>query len=123
MTQGGRFNGLGLYLKEGKPVFVYNFLDLERTFVSAPEALSPGEHTILVKFNYSGGGVGKPADIELLVDGSSVAKGRIEKTIPIRLSLDETLDIGEDTGTPVSEDYKVPFKFTGEIEKVIVSLK
>jgi len=52
-----------------------------------------------------------------------VAKGRIEKTIPIRLSLDETLDIGEDTGTPVSEDYKVPFKFTGGIEKVIVSLK
>jgi len=112
-----------LYLKEGKPVFVYNFLDLERTFVSAPEALSPREHTILVKFNYPGGGVGKPADIELLVDGSGVAKGRIEKTIPIRLSLDETLDIGEDTGTPVSEDYKVPFKFTGEIEKVIVSLK
>lgn len=123
MTQGGRFNGLGLYLKEGKPIFIYNFLGLERSSVIAPEALSPGEHTILVRFKYSGGGAGQPADIELLVDGSNAAHGRIKKTIPIRLSLDETLDIGEDTGTPVSEDYKVPFKFTGEIEKVTISLE
>lgn len=97
--------------------------DLKRTTASAPEALTPGEHTILVKFKYSGEGQGKPADLELLVDGKSVATDRIEKTIPIRVSLDETLDIGEDTGTPVSEDYKTPFKFTGELEKVTVELK
>ncbi len=123
MTQGGRFNGLGLYFIKGKPVFMYNFLGLERTAVSAKEALSPGKHKVLVKFKYSGGGAGKPADIELHVDGKKEGSERIERTIPLRVSLDETLDIGEDTGTPVSEDYKVPFKFTGEIEKVIVSLK
>jgi len=123
MTQGGRFNGLGLYFLEGKPVFMYNFLGLERTSVSAKEALSPGEHKVLVKFKYSGDGAGKPADIELLVDGKKQASARVEKTIPLRVSLDETLDIGEDTGTPVSEDYKVPFKFMGEIEKVTISLK
>jgi hypothetical protein len=38
------------------------------------------------------------------------------------MSLDETLDIGEDTGTPVSEDYQVPFKFTGKLEKVTVNI-
>ncbi|MGW8324267.1 MAG: hypothetical protein ACWGNI_01095, partial [Desulfobacterales bacterium] len=108
---------------EGKPVFMYNFLGLERTSVSAKEALSPGEHKVLVKFKYSGDGAGKPADIELLVDGKKQASARVEKTIPLRVSLDETLDIGEDTGTPVSEDYKVPFKFMGEIEKVTISLK
>lgn len=102
---------------------MYNLLGLERSSVSAPEALSPGEHKILVKFSYSGGGAEKPADIELLVDGDNKANGRIEKTIPIRLSLDETLDIGEDTGTPVSKDYKVPFKFTGEIKKVTIAFK
>ncbi len=123
MTQGGRFNGLGLYVIQGKPVFLYNFLNLERTPLTTPEALPSGEHTILVDFNYSGGGAGKPANIELRVDGSKVAEARIERTIPLRVSLDETLDIGEDTGTPVSEDYKVPFKFTGEIEKVTVELK
>ena len=70
--------------------------------------LSPGEHTIPVKFNYSGGGVGKPADIELLVDSEKVANSRVERTIPIRLSLDETLDIGEDTGTPVMKITRCP---------------
>ena len=68
-------------------------------------------------------GAGKAADIELHVDGKKEGSERIEKTIPLRVSLDETLDIGEDTGTPVSEEYRVPFKFTGEIEKVVISLK
>ena len=95
----------------------------KRTRLAGTEDLSPGEHTITAQFKYAGGGAGKPADVALLVDGKQVAHGRIETTIPIRLSLDETLDIGEDTGTPVSEDYQPPFKFTGEIEKVTVQLK
>jgi len=125
ITQGGRFNGIGLYLKEGKPVFCYNFLGLERTTLAGPTALATGEHEIVVRFEYQGGGgeAGKPADLELVVDGAVVATGRIEKTIPIRFSLDETLDIGEDTATPVSEDYRVPFKFTGELETVTIDLR
>ena len=58
----------------------------------------------------------------LLIDGEQVAEERVEKTIPIRISLDETLDVSEDTGTPASEEYQVPFKFTGEIEKVTIEL-
>jgi len=123
ITHGGRFNGVGLYVLDGKPCFTYNYLNLERTNLRGEDVLSPGAHTLQVKFDYSGGGVGKPADIELLVDGKSVDKDRAEKTIPNRVSLDETLDVGEDTGTPISEDYKTPFKFTGEIEKVTVKLK
>ena len=71
---------------------------------------------------YDGGGLGKPGTAKLLVDGKQVAEGRIERTIPFRISADETLDIGEDTGTPVSEDYHVPFKFTGTIGKVVILL-
>ena len=56
------------------------------------------------------------------VDGKKVAEGKIERTIPFRVSADETLDIGEDTGTPVSEDYHVPFKFTGTIDKLVIKL-
>ncbi len=119
-TQGGRFNGVGLYVLDGKPCFTYNYLNLNRTNLVGEAALAPGKHTLLVRFNYEGGGAGKPADVELLVDGNVVAKERIEKTIPNRVSLDETLDVGEDTGTPISEDYKVPFKFTGDIESVTV---
>jgi len=56
------------------------------------------------------------------VDGKQLAQGRIDRTVPFRFSIDETFDVGEDAGTPVSEDYDVPFKFTGQIEKVGVNL-
>jgi len=125
ITQGGRFNGFGLHLEEGKPTFVYNYLGLKRTVVRSAEQLAPGPREIVVRFRYAGGKgeVGKPADVELVVDGNVVAAQRVEKTIPIRLSLDETLDIGEDTGTPVAETYNVPFRFTGKLETVVIRLR
>ena len=59
----------------------------------------------------------------LAVDDKEVAKGRVERTVPIRISLDEGLDVGEDTGTPVNLGYDVPFRFTGEVGKVTIDLK
>jgi arylsulfatase A-like enzyme len=122
VTQGGRFNGWGLYVLAGKPVFHYNTVGVFRYTIAAPDQLSPGNHTIVLDFTYDGGGLGKPGTAKLLVDGQQVAEGRIERTIPFRISADETLDIGEDTGTPVSEDYQVPFRFTGELKKLAIQL-
>jgi hypothetical protein len=122
MTQGGRFNGLGLYLLQGKPVFHYNLVGVDRTTLSAKDPLTPGKHTITVNFKYDGGGIGKGGVATLTVDGKEVANGRVTRTIPFRVSADETLDIGEDTGTPISEDYHVPFKFTGTIDRLAVDL-
>jgi arylsulfatase A-like enzyme len=122
MTQGGRFNGLGLYLLAGKPVFHYNLVGVERTTVAGSNALSPGKHRIMVDLKYDGPGIGKSASATLLADGQKVGECRIPRTIPFRVSADETLDIGEDTGTPVSEDYQVPFRFTGRLNKVVIKL-
>jgi len=122
-TQGGRFNGIGLYVHKGKPVFLYNFLNMERTRIAAKDALKPGKHTVVVRFEFLGKQPGGPAVTTLLVDGKEAAKERIEKTIPLRISLDETMDIGEDAGTPVSEEYHVPFRFTGQLETVTLDLK
>ena len=122
MTQGGRFCGYGLYLLEGKPVFHYNLAGVERYEVASQDKLSPGEHVLTFDFKYDGGGVGKGGQGTLSVDGKVVATTKFPRTIAFRMSLDETLDIGEDTGTPVSEDYKVPFDFTGEIEKVTIKI-
>jgi hypothetical protein len=122
VTQGGRFNGWGLYVLAGKPVFHYNTVGVFRYTVAGPDPLSPGNHTIVLDFSYDGGGLGKPGTAKLLVDGKQVAEGRIERTIPFRISADETLDIGEDTGTPVSEDYHVPFRFTGDLKKLAIQL-
>jgi len=122
ITQGGRFGGWGLYVLKGKPVFHYNLAGVARYTMAGKEPLAPGKHTILFDFKYDGGGIGKGGTGTLLVDGKKVATGRIARTLAFRISLDETLDCGEDTGTPVSEDYRVPFKFTGKLAKVVIDL-
>ena len=54
VTHGGRFGGYGLYLLKGKPVFTWNLLDLKRVKWQAPDALSPGKHTLVYDFKYDG---------------------------------------------------------------------
>ncbi|HEY7673544.1 MAG TPA: arylsulfatase [Gammaproteobacteria bacterium] len=122
MTQGGRFCGVGLYLLDGRPVFTYNLAGVERYTVAGQNALAPGRHVITLDFNYDGGGIGKGGQATLSVDRTIVGSARILQTIPFRMSLDETLDIGLDTGTPVSEDYEVPFDFTGTLEVVTIQI-
>lgn len=122
MTQGGRFSGLGLYVLDSKPVFHYNLAGVERYEVEAPDKLTPGRHVITLDFAYDGDGIGKGGKATLGVDGQVVATETFPRTIRFRMSLDETLDIGEDTGTPVSEDYSVPFEFTGELETVTIGI-
>jgi arylsulfatase len=93
--------------------------------VASDQPLAPGNHIIRVKFDYEGGGLGKPAMATLLVDEKQVAQGRVGQTVVSRFSLDETFDVGQDTGTPVLEEYesKMPFAFTGTLAKFVVVLE
>jgi len=133
VTFGGRFGGYGLFLQHGKPVFVYNLLDLERFRWEGGvgalagddffgKALAPGKHTIVFDFKYDGPGPGKGGTGVLTVDGRELEKKTIKHTIPLLMSIDETLDIGLDTGTGVDDSYDLPFKFTGTIDKVTYHL-
>ena len=106
--------------QDGKPVFHYNLANVAHYNIAAKEALAPGKHTVVFDFKYDGGGIGKGGTGTLSVDGKKVAQGRIDRTMPIRFSLDETFDVGEDTGTPVNLDYDVPFKFMGTIDKLVI---
>jgi arylsulfatase len=121
VTQGGLSAGYALMFEAGKPVFHYNWLNIEHYDIGSKDPLAPGKHTILFDFKYDGG-IGKGGTGTLSVDGKPVAQGRIPKTVSVRWSFDETFDVGEDTGTGVSEDYDVPFKFTGIIDKVVINL-
>lgn len=123
VTHGGLEGGYGLYLKDSKPTFVYNFLGVERTTVSANEPLPKGTVTLVVDFKYDGGGLGKGGDLTMTVNGKTVAKGRLERTIPMSFSLGEGLDIGMDVGSPIDFTYKLPFAFTGTIDHVTIELK
>jgi arylsulfatase len=122
LTQGGLSAGYALMFSDGKAVFHYNVANIAHFNIAAKDALLPGKHTIVFDFKYDGGGIGKGGTGTINVDGKEVAKGRIASTMPVRFSLDETFDIGEDTGTPVSEDYDVPSRFTGQIDQVVVNL-
>ena len=129
-TLGGRFGGYALYLLKGKPVFVYNLLDLERYRWEAgvggrdffSDALKPGKHTVVFDFKYSGPGPGKGGTGVLTVDGKLVAAKTIPHTIPFLMAIDETFDIGSDTRTAVDDSYKLPFRFTGKIDKLTYKL-
>jgi arylsulfatase len=122
ITHGGRFAGYALYLLKGKPVFCYNLAGVAHYYVAGKEKLKPGAHTIVYDFKHDGPGLGQGGVGTIQVDGKTAATGRIERTLAFRLSVDEGIDCGEDTGTPVTENYAVPFKFTGEIKKVTIDL-
>jgi arylsulfatase A-like enzyme len=125
VTHGGIVGGYGLYVSEGKPTFVYNYLELERPTITGKDALPKGKVTLIVDFKYEGKGEerGKPATVTMTVNGDKVAEGRLDRTIPLQISLGEGMDIGMDVGSAVDFTYKLPFKFTGKIEKVTIELK
>jgi arylsulfatase len=134
LTSGGRFGGYGFYLFKGKPVFLWNLVDVKRIRWESPEVLTAGKHTLEFDFKYEGlgagtlafnnmSGIGQPGTGVLKVDGREVATQKMPHTIPLILQWDETFDIGSDTGTPVDDkDYQVPFKFTGTLNKLTLKL-
>jgi arylsulfatase len=123
VTEGGRFGGYGLYLLRGRPVFLYNLVDLERFRWEGKDTLAPGKHTIVFDFSYDGPGFGKGGTGVLKVDDKEVASSKVPHTIPFVMTIDESFDVGVDTRTPVDEkDYQVPFRFNGKLDKLTFRL-
>jgi len=130
VTMGGVFGGYGLYLLKGKPVFVYNLLNLKRTRWEGGvggadlmgKALEPGKHTIVFDFEYDGPGPGKGGTGVLSVDGKELSRKTMEHSIPFLMAIDESFDIGCDTRTPVDDSYELPFHFTGTIDQLTFKL-
>ncbi|GAA4917305.1 arylsulfatase [Streptomonospora salina] len=123
VAQGGRFGGWSLYVHEGCARYAYNYFGLQVHTVADDEPLSPGEHEVRVDFSYDGGGVGKGGHASLLVDGTRVAEGRVDGTIPYYFAFDETFDLGVDRLSPVTDDYPTADNaFTGRLRRVRVDL-
>jgi arylsulfatase A-like enzyme len=126
LTQGGRFGGWSLYMKDGKPEYTYNFLGLSRDTVAATKPLAAGKSIVVLDFAYDGDGMGKGGVATISVNGEQVASGRIQKTQPLLFSADETADVGLDNQTPVAEGIGIgrdETRFTGKIIKVTVDVK
>ena len=123
VTHGGLEGGYGLYLRDGKPTFVYNFLSIDRPTFASTEPLPKGKTKLAVDLAYDGGGIGKGGTVTMTANGETIVQGRMERTIPIAFSLGEGLDVGMDVGSPVDFTYKLPFAFEGKIEKVEIELR
>ena len=124
VTAGGRFGGWGFCLLKGKPVFVYNLLDLARPRVEGGTALAPGKHTVELVFDYDGPGIGKGGTGTIKVDGTEAGKATFPHTVPFALEASETFDVGSDTGTGVDDDdYQTPFTFDGKLNNLTLKLK
>jgi arylsulfatase len=134
LTSGGRFAGYGFYLLKGKPVWLWNLVDLERLKWQGPDTLAAGKHNIQFEFTYDGmgpgtlafndfTGVGRGGTGTLKVDGKVVDTKVMPKTLPMILQWDESFDIGSDTLTGVNDaDYTPPFALTAKLDKLTVKL-
>ena len=133
LTSGGRFAGYGFYLLKGKPVFLWNLVDLKRVKWEGPE-LDAGKHVLEFDFKYDGlgigtlafnnmSGLGRPGIGTLKVDGKVVQTITMPNTLPMILQWDESFDIGSDTLTGVNDaDYQPPFALTAKLNKLTIKV-
>ena len=121
LAQGGVSGGQTLYAKGGKPKYCYNFFGLERYYVEGQSKIPPGKHQVRMEFAYDGGGVGKGGTVTLYIDGNAVGDGRLEQIEALYFSADETCDVGNEYGSPVTTDYGQR-KFSGDVNWVEIDL-
>ncbi|WP_431279278.1 arylsulfatase [Leifsonia poae] len=123
ISQGGAFGGWAMYVKNGALCFAYNLLGLHTDTVRADGPLTPGDHTVSVRFAYDGGGLAKGGDVTLFDGNEQIGSGRVQSTMPMTISVDESVDIGQDIASPVSTDYGAGENaFTGTIRYVRIDL-
>jgi arylsulfatase len=124
ICQGGRFGGWTLFLKNGRPIFTYNWVGLNRYTVAGKQPIAPGKATIRFEFATDSGKLGAGGTGTIFVNSTKGASGRIDNANGLIFSLDEGADVGVDEGTPVTEDYAGSDNhFTGKINQVTITLQ
>ena len=119
VAQGGAFGGWSLYCIDGRPAYCYNLFGLQQFKTYGADPVAAGDHQVRVEFAYDGGGLGKGGTASLFVDGAKVGEGRVDATVPMAFSADETADVGDDTATPVTDDLEEgKAAFTGRVKWV-----
>lgn len=117
---GGVNGGYTLFIADHQVHYEYNNFNANRYAIVSPE-LPKGK--VDIKFSFIKTGMLKGIG-ELYVNGKKVAEGALDKTTPGTFSLNESFDVGVDSGTPVSNNYKAKdhFPFTGVLDKVAITL-
>jgi arylsulfatase A-like enzyme len=123
IAQGGAFAGWSLYVKDGRPKYCHNLFGIQRFHIEGDTEIPVGMHQVRMEFAYDGGGLGKGGTVSLYLDGERIGEGRVDATVPMLFSADETCDVGSDTASPVSDDYTADdSRFTGVIDWVQIDI-
>ena len=119
---GGGSGGLTCFMENGKLVYEYNMMIIERYTVETSSKLARRKTSGRNCFDNCK--TGCACSVVISVDGKEVAKGEVKRTVPAAFTASETFDVGIDLGSPVSLRYhkKAPFKFNGKINSVKVEL-
>jgi arylsulfatase len=124
VSQGGRFGGWSLFVKDGVPSYTYNYVGIDSTTATSSMALPKGKSTVRMDFAWDGGKPGAGGTATLYINDKSVASAKIEKTQCCIFSADESAGVGKDVETTVSEAYTPSTShFSGKINKVTINLK
>jgi arylsulfatase A-like enzyme len=125
LSQGGIGGGWMLYAKDGKLKYLYNLCGLRDFVVTSTQAIAPGQHQVRMEFAYDGGGLAKGGTATLFIDGKPAGSGRIEQTVPLVFSGDETTDVGVKLGSPMTPDIPAgkDSAFNGTVIAVAIDLK
>ena len=125
IAQGGIAGGWMLYVKNGTLTYLYNLCGVRHFIITATQTLTPGRHQVRMEFAYDGGGLAKGGTATLYIDGKEAGSGRVEQTVPLVFSADETSDLGMKRGSPMTADIPVGERsaFNGKVLAVVIDLK
>ncbi len=132
VTFGGRFGDYALYVdSEGYLVYCYNLADSDHYYIKSKDPLpTTGDVTLKMVYTPDSDAPEAGATVNLYlgeediteVDENGNPKNHIPQSLLSRFTIDETMDIGYDTGTPVNEDYTLPFDFNGTLNSLTIEL-
>lgn len=123
VSQGANIGGWALYAKDGKLKYCYNWGGFKHFYAESADKIPAGEHQVRMEFAYAGGGLGKGGKATLFIDGQKVGECDVEATLAIIFSADDGCDVGEDSGAPVTPEYKAgDNRFNGRVKGVLLSI-
>lgn len=119
---GGKSGGWSLYVLDGKLTYHYNSADFEHSTVAARTRLPAGRVAVRLEYVSNGpkrgSALNKGAIVKLFVNDTLVGEGPVGTGM--RRHGAEPFEVGRDSISPVSPDYKSKgaFPFSGEIEQI-----
>jgi arylsulfatase A-like enzyme len=127
LSAGDVEGGFSFYMQDGKLHYVYNYVSSHYSHVESNSSVPSGRHKLRLEFQPTGKpdvakGKGAPGRVQFYVDGKSVGQGDVPLTMPLLIGLSGGMVCGADTGSPVWDKYKPPFRFTGKLHSVTVDL-